>query len=98
MQAHEIDYHIFGEEMQYVEIELDPHRHCRSRKFHDDGQSRWKRFWRWFRTKSGIFGQLLNAGKRVLTGESLFMTALSIKTVPKEKCLCIPTRKILPLT
>jgi uncharacterized protein (AIM24 family) len=24
MQAHEIDYHIFGEEMQYVEIELDP--------------------------------------------------------------------------
>jgi uncharacterized protein (AIM24 family) len=24
MQAHEIDYHIYGEEMQYVEIELDP--------------------------------------------------------------------------
>jgi uncharacterized protein (AIM24 family) len=38
MQAHEIDYHIFGEEMQYVEIELDPHRHCRSGSFHDDGQ------------------------------------------------------------
>jgi uncharacterized protein (AIM24 family) len=39
MQAHEIDYHIFGEEMQYVEIELDPqNRHCRSRKLYDDGQ------------------------------------------------------------
>jgi uncharacterized protein (AIM24 family) len=24
MKAHEIDYHIYGEEMQYVEIELDP--------------------------------------------------------------------------
>ena len=24
MRAHEIDYHIYGEEMQYVEIELDP--------------------------------------------------------------------------
>ena len=24
MNAHEIDYHIYGEEMQYVEIELDP--------------------------------------------------------------------------
>jgi hypothetical protein len=39
MQAHEIDYHIYGEEMQYVEIELDPARNCsrRSGKFYDDG-------------------------------------------------------------
>jgi hypothetical protein len=36
MQAHEIDYQIFGEEMQYVEIELD--RKVRGRQFHDDGQ------------------------------------------------------------
>jgi uncharacterized protein (AIM24 family) len=39
MQAHEIDYQIFGEEMQYVEIELDPQNcNCRGRQFHDDGQ------------------------------------------------------------
>jgi uncharacterized protein (AIM24 family) len=38
MQAHEIDYHIYGEEMQYVEIELDPQEMCRSGKFYDDGQ------------------------------------------------------------
>ena len=25
MNAHEIDYHIYGEEMQFVEIELDPY-------------------------------------------------------------------------
>jgi hypothetical protein len=33
-------------------------------------------FWRWFRTKSGIFGQLLNAGKEFLQA-SLFMTAIN---------------------
>jgi uncharacterized protein (AIM24 family) len=34
MQAHEIDYQIFGEEMQYVEIELDPQNcNCRGRRF-----------------------------------------------------------------
>jgi uncharacterized protein (AIM24 family) len=39
MRAHEIEYQIFGQEMQYVEIELDPrNRHCRGWKFYDDGQ------------------------------------------------------------
>ena len=39
MNAHEIDYEIYGEEMQYVEIELDPTGSCcgRSRQFYDDG-------------------------------------------------------------
>jgi uncharacterized protein (AIM24 family) len=47
--------------------------------------------------KSGIFGQLLNAGKRVLTGESLFMTALSIKLI-QRKSVFAPHRKNFTLT
>jgi hypothetical protein len=39
MQAHEIDYHIYGEEMQYVEIDRPTRNcNCRSGKFYDDGQ------------------------------------------------------------
>jgi uncharacterized protein (AIM24 family) len=39
MTAHEIDYQIFGEEMQYVEIELDPQKlSLLIRKLYDDGQ------------------------------------------------------------
>ena len=79
MQAHEIDYQIFGEEMQYVEIELDPQEivvaeagsfmmmenNIQMETIFGDGSPQ----------QSGLFGQLLNAGKRVLTGESMFMTA-----------------------
>jgi uncharacterized protein (AIM24 family) len=47
--------------------------------------------------KSGIFGQLLNAGKRVLTGESLFMTAFINQDNVKESVFCGSlSRKILP--
>ena len=81
MQAHEIDYHIFGEEMQYVEIELDPQEiviaeagsfmmmenNIQMETIFGDGSAQ--------SGSGGLFGKLLNAGKRVLTGESLFMTA-----------------------
>jgi uncharacterized protein (TIGR00266 family) len=81
MKAHEIDYWIHGEEMQYVEIELDPEEvvvaepggmmmmdeHIKMETIFGDGTNQ----------EGGIFGKLLGAGKRMLTGEKLFMTAFS---------------------
>ena len=81
MNAHEIDYRIIGEEMQCVEIELDPQEavvaepgsmmHMSSDIKMDtifgDGSKK----------NSGILGSLFSAGKRMLTGENLFMTVFS---------------------
>ncbi len=79
MRAHEIDYRIYGEEMQYVEIELDPKEavvaESGSFMMMDDGIQMETIFGDGSRKDSGFLGKLLGAGKRVLTGESLFMTA-----------------------
>ncbi|PIE59489.1 MAG: TIGR00266 family protein [Desulfobulbus propionicus] len=79
-QAHEIDYEIFGNEMQFVEIELDPRESVVSEAgammymqdhiemttvFGDGSQS----------SQSGsFFDKMLGAGKRLITGEGLFIT------------------------
>ena len=88
---HEIDYKIYGEELQYVEVELDPNETAIAESgafmmmednivmqsiFGDGSQQQ---------QQSGIFGKLLSAGKRILTGESLFMTAFTNVGVGKKK-------------
>ncbi|MDQ5928244.1 MAG: hypothetical protein QG594_18, partial [Bacteroidota bacterium] len=89
MRAHEIDYQIFGEEMQYVEIELDPQEiviaETGSFMMMDNNIEMETIFGDGSNEQSGIFGKLLNAGKRVLTGESLFMTAFINKHYGKGK-------------
>ncbi len=79
MRAHEIDYEIFGEEMQYVEIELDPQEvvvaEPGSFMMMNQGIQMQTIFGDGSKQSGGIFDKLLSAGKRVLTGESLFMTA-----------------------
>jgi uncharacterized protein (TIGR00266 family) len=89
MRAHEIDYQIFGEEMQYVEIELDPQEiviaEAGSFMMMDNNIEMETIFGDGSNEQSGIFGKLLNAGKRVLTGESLFMTAFINKHYGKGK-------------
>jgi uncharacterized protein (TIGR00266 family) len=78
--AHEIDFEIFGEEMQFVEITLDPQEACiaeagsfmymdpgiEMETIFGDGSAQGD--------SAGLMGKLMSAGKRVLTGESLFMT------------------------
>jgi len=90
MQAHEIDYQIFGEEMQYVEIELDPQEivvaEAGSFMMMDNGIQMETIFGDGSEQQgSGLFGKLLSAGKRVLTGESLFMTAYINQNFNKSK-------------
>ena len=79
----EIDYEIFGEEMQFVEITLDPQEACiaeagafmymdpyiQMETIFGDGSAK--------TDSGGMMGKILSAGKRVLTGESLFMTVFS---------------------
>jgi uncharacterized protein (TIGR00266 family) len=78
---HEIDFQIYGEEMQYVEIELDPTEtavaESGSFMMMDDGIEMQTIFGDGTQQQKGIFGKLMSAGKRLLTGESLFMTAFT---------------------
>ena len=87
---HEIDYRIFGEEMQYVEVELDPSEtaiaEAGSFMMMDEGIQMQTIFGDGSRQQqAGILGQLFSAGKRLLTGESLFMTAFTNVAHGKKK-------------
>jgi uncharacterized protein (TIGR00266 family) len=88
---HEIDYKIYGEEMQYVEIELDPNEtavaESGSFMMMDDGIQMATIFGDGSQQQqgSGLLGKLLSAGKRVLTGESLFMTTFTNMVQGKKK-------------
>lgn len=76
--AHEIDYRIIGSEMQFVQIELDPGEsvvaEAGSFMMMDDGIRMETIFGDGSGGNKGLMGKLLGAGKRLLTGESLFMT------------------------
>jgi uncharacterized protein (TIGR00266 family) len=76
--SHQIDYRIFGEEMQCVEIELDPQETAVAESgafmMMDDGITMQTIFGDGRGQQQGFLGKLMSAGKRVLTGESLFMT------------------------
>jgi uncharacterized protein (TIGR00266 family) len=75
---HEVDYKIVGDDMQFVEVELDPGEaavaEAGGMMYMDDGIEMETVFGDGSQQKSGILGALVGAGKRLLTGESLFMT------------------------
>src|SRR5215475_7808691 len=82
MPAHEVDYKIHGDDMQFVEVELDPGESAVAEAgammymsggigmetIFGDGSSQ---------RGGGVMGALLGAGRRLLTGESLFMTVFT---------------------
>lgn len=103
MNAHEIDYAIYGEEMQYVEIELDPQEgvvaEAGSFMMMEDGIKMETIFGDGSGQDSSIMGKLFGAGKRLLTGESLFMTVF-YNTVPGKKKVSFASPypgKIIPI-
>lgn len=77
----EIDYEIKGHEMQFVEIELDPGEsaiaEAGSMMFKSASVGIDTVFGDGSSTNQGFFGRLATAGKRLLTGESLFMTVFT---------------------
>jgi uncharacterized protein (TIGR00266 family) len=75
---HEIDYRIEGDDMQFVEVELDPQEavvaEAGGMMYMEDDIAMETIFGDGSQQNSGFVGSLLGAGKRLLTGESLFMT------------------------
>lgn len=88
-QNHEIDYRIFGEEMQYVEIELDPQETAVAEPgafmMMDDGVAMETIFGDGTQQQGGFMNKLFSAGKRLLVGESLFMTAYTNTAYGKKR-------------
>jgi uncharacterized protein (TIGR00266 family) len=90
-RAHEIDYRIEGEDLQFVEVELDPGESVvaeagalmymtagvEMETIFGDGSAQAQ--------GKGLMGALLGAGRRVLTGESLFMTVFTARGGSREK-------------
>ena len=91
MRAHEIDYELFGDDLQFVEIELDPKESVIAEAgammymesgvemetiFGDGSESS---------NSGGFMGKLVGAGKRMITGESLFMTQFTNMSSGKKK-------------
>ncbi|XQW85185.1 TIGR00266 family protein [Thalassotalea piscium] len=89
MQSHEIDYEIIGHSMQMVEIELDQGEtviaEAGAMNYMEDGIN--------FETKmgdgsdenQGLMGKLFSAGKRALTGESVFLTHFTNQQYGKKR-------------
>lgn len=86
---HEIDYRIHGEEMQFVEVELDPNEtaiaEAGSFMMMDEGIQMQTIFGDGSQQTGGFLGKLWGAGKRLLTGESLFMTAYTNAAQGKKR-------------
>ena len=82
IRNHEIDSHIFGEEMQYVEVELDPQETAVAEPgafmMMDDGIQMQTIFGDGSQQQdNSLLGKLFSAGKRLLVGENLFTTAFT---------------------
>ncbi len=86
---HEIDYRIFGDDMQFVEVELDPNEatvaEAGGMMYMEDGIDMETIFGDGSPQQGGFMGALVGAGKRLLTGESLFMTVFLNRSSQKRK-------------
>ena len=102
MKNHEIDYKISGEELQCVEIELDPNETViaepGSFMFMTDGIEMATMFGDGS-NQGGFMGKLFTAGKRMLTGENLFMTMYTNTSNQKRQVTFAGpyTGKIIPM-
>jgi len=104
MAAHEIDFELFGEDMQYVEITLDPGEACVAEAgaflYMDPGIQMETVFGDGSHSGGSSFmDKLVSAGKRVITGESLFMTVFGNAAAGRQKvAFAAPyPGKIIPL-
>ena len=88
-RAHEIDFKIHGSEMQFVEVELDPGEsavaEAGSMMYMTPGIQMETVFGDGSQARSGVMGALLGAGKRLITGESLFMTVFTNQGSGKQQ-------------
>ncbi|MCX6260496.1 MAG: TIGR00266 family protein [Bacteroidia bacterium] len=89
MRSHEIDYKILGEDIQFVEIELDPGEtviaEAGAMVYMEQDISFEAKMGDGATPSQGLFGTLLSAGSRLITGESLFITHFTNKGSGKSK-------------
>jgi len=85
---HEVDYKIFGDDMQFVEVELDPGEatvaEAGGMMYMEAGVEMETIFGDGSQQRQDFIGALMGAGKRLLTGESLFMTVFLNKAGQKK--------------
>src|SRR6266513_1968283 len=86
---HEVDYKIYGDDMQYVEVELDPMEaavaEAGGMMYMEDGIEMETIFGDGSQQSSGFLGALMGAGRRLLVGESLFMTVFQNHGAGKKR-------------
>jgi uncharacterized protein (TIGR00266 family) len=89
MKCHEVDYEVFGDDMQIVEVELDPGEtviaEAGAMNYMEEGITFEARMGDGSKANEGVMGKLLNVGKRVLTGESIFLTHFTNQGTGKKR-------------
>jgi len=89
MISHELDYKIIGDDIQFVEIELDPNEtviaEAGTMVYMEQGITFEARMGDGTSAEQGVMGKLFQAGSRVLTGESLFLTHFTNRGTGKSK-------------
>ena len=89
MVSHEIDYKIYGDDIQFVEIELDPREtviaEAGTMVYMEDGITFDVKMGDGSSPNEGLMGKLLSAGSRLITGESLFITHFTNNGFAKRK-------------
>lgn len=102
-QCHEVDYEIIGDDVQTVLVELDPGEtviaEAGAMNYVEEGIEFVAKMGDGSQPDQGFFGKLLSAGKRKLTGESIFMTHFTHHgTGKKHVCFAAPyPGKIIPV-
>jgi len=89
MQSHRVDYEIIGDDIQIVEVELDQHEtiiaEAGAMNYMDDGITFEAKMGDGSVAEEGILSKLVGAGKRMLTGESIFLTHFTNSNVGKRR-------------
>src|SRR5687768_2094861 len=89
MRSHEIDYKIIGDDIQIVEIELDPSEtviaEAGAMLYMEQGIEFETKMGDGSQPNQGFLGKLVSAGSRLITGESLFMTHFTNRSYTRSK-------------
>jgi len=89
MTCHEVDYEIIGDDLQMVEVELDPGEtvvaEAGAMNYMDSGIAFEAKMGDGSNTSQGLLGKMLSAGKRAMTGESIFLTHFTNRGQGKQR-------------
>ncbi|MBI3929127.1 MAG: TIGR00266 family protein [Armatimonadetes bacterium] len=89
LKCHEVDYQILGDDLQMVEVELDANEtviaEAGAMNYMEDGIVFETKMGDGSKPEGGFFDKLVSAGKRVLTGTSVFLTHFTNKSSARRK-------------